>query len=64
MDMGVLDTDSLVPAGKFALTLTFCKVKFTLVGLMSTQLQEIVHLVGLMSTRLQEIVHPCSVVRM
>ena len=36
MDMGVLDTDPLVPAGKFALTLTFCKVNLTLVGLMST----------------------------
>ena len=50
MDMGVLDTDSLVPTGKFALTLTFCKVNLTLVGLMST--------------RLWGIVCPCSVVRM
>ena len=36
VDLGILDTGSLVLTGKFDLTLGFCKVKFTLVGLIST----------------------------
>ena len=48
--MGDLDCDSLIPTGKFCLTLVVCKLKDPLVGLMLTQLQDIVH--------------PCSVVRM
>ena len=48
--MGDLDCDSLVLTGKFHLILVACKLKDTLVGLMSTQLQEIVC--------------PCSVARM
>ena len=48
--MGDLDCDSLVPTGKFHLTLVVCKLKDTLVGLMSTWLRDMVH--------------PCSVVRM
>ena len=34
-DLGVLETDSLVPTGKLDLVFWFCKVKLTLVGLIS-----------------------------
>ena len=37
-DLGVLETDSLVPTGKLDLVFWFCKVKLTLVGLISIQL--------------------------
>ena len=47
--MGDLDCDSVVLTGKFHLTLVVCKLKDTLVDLMSI--------------RLREIVCPCSVVR-